>query len=271
MDEHITAHRKGFATGYTAITRAGEKPCDTGLNFGILRLMPGESYRVTTREEMAFLHMDGAVQVTVDGNVYHDTRCSVFDDSPFCVHCPVRTEIEIFAESEIEMAVCGTPNDKDFPVEVYFPEMTANEHRGKGQVDEACLRFVRTIFDDSNSHPNAELVLGEVVNFPGRWSSYPPHHHPQPEIYHYRFTQEQGFGHAELGEDVLKIRQNDTVKILDEKDHAQCSAPGYGMYYIWLIRHLPNNRYTVPEFTHSHRWTMDADAELWRPQVEVVQ
>ena len=86
-----------------------------------------------------------------------------------------------------------------------------------------------------------EKVLGEVVTMPGRWSSYPPHHHPQPEIYHYRFTRPQGYGHAELGDDVLKVKQFDTVKIFDGNDHAQCAAPGYGMYYSWVIRHLPDN------------------------------
>jgi 5-deoxy-glucuronate isomerase len=128
-----------------------------------------------------------------------------------------------------------------------------------------CLRLVRTLFDHSNSHPDAELVLGEVVTLPGRWSSYPPHHHPQPEIYHYRFDRPEGFGHAELGETVLKVRHNDTVRILAGNDHAQCAAPGFAMYYSWVIRHLSGNPYTVPEFTEAYRWTMAPDAPYWRP------
>lgn len=268
MDEHITSHRQGFAYGTTEICRRGEKPCDTGLSMSIVKMEAGDALTQSCAGETAFLHMDGAVKVIIGDKVYHNKRNSLFDDPPFCVHVPDGTEVRFEAETDVEICVCETDNEKPFPVVVYFPEMTANEHRGKGQVDEACLRFVRTIFDGSNSHPNTEMVLGEVVNFPGRWSSYPPHHHPQPEIYHYRFTHPHGFGHAELGEDVLKVRHCDTVKILDEKDHAQCSAPGYGMYYIWLIRHLPNNRYTVPEFTDTHAWTMEADAEIWRPKLE---
>ena len=38
------------------------------------------------------------------------------------------------------------------------------------------------------------MVLGEVLNLPGKWSSYPPHHHPQPEVYFYRFDYPDGFG-----------------------------------------------------------------------------
>ena len=72
--------------------------------------------------------------------------------------------------------------------------------------------------------------------FAGGQSSYPPHHHPQPEIYHYRFTEPQGYGHAE-----------------------------YGMYYSWVIRHLPDNPYTVPEFTEEHAWVMNLEQPFWDP------
>lgn len=52
---------------------------------------------------------------------------------------------------------------------------------------------------------------------------------------------------------------------LFDDDHAQVAAPGYGMYYSWVIRHLPDNPYTVPEFTDDHSWTMNPDAETWHP------
>ena len=127
------------------------------------------------------------------------------------------------------------------------------------------VSIVRTIFDGRN-RPQAKLVLGEVVTFPGRWSSYPPHHHPQPEIYHYRFTDPRGYGHAELGDDVLKVQQHDTIKILDFNDHSQVAAPGYGMYYIWAIRHLDGDPYTVPEFTREHAWlNAPQPPDFWRP------
>jgi 5-deoxy-glucuronate isomerase len=68
-----------------------------------------------------------------------------------------------------------------------------------------------------------------------------------------------------LGEQVFKVRQYDTIKILAGNDHAQCAAPGYGMYYSWVIRHLPGRPYTVPEFTAEHEWTMRPGAQYWQP------
>ena len=110
-----------------------------------------------------------------------------------------------------------------------------------------------------------------MITFPGKWSSYPPHHHPQPEIYHYRFTEPQGFGFGQSGDqqghpNVVTITQNDTLKILNDLVHAQVAAPGYGMYYIWVIRHLDDDPYTVPEFNAEHAWTKDktANQRVWQ-------
>ena len=171
----------------------------------------------------------------------------------------------IDCDTESEFTVYSTANTEPFDARAFAPGDVPTEHRGRDQVGNACYRFVRTIFDRANSDAKAELVLGEVITMPGRWSSYPPHHHPQPEIYHYRFTKPGGFGHAELGEAVVKVRQYDTTKILHGVDHAQAAAPGYGMYYSWVIRHLPDNPYIVPEFTEEHAWVVDDNAEIWRP------
>jgi 5-deoxy-glucuronate isomerase len=38
------------------------------------------------------------------------------------------------------------------------------------------------------------------------------------------------------------------------------------MYYSWVIRHMPDNRYSDPEFKDEHKWIMQADSQYWRPQ-----
>ncbi|MBI3452648.1 MAG: 5-deoxy-glucuronate isomerase [Rhodospirillales bacterium] len=265
MTVHIARHRAGFQPGWTDIAAIDDTTDPTGLGLAVLALPAGGRHREKTPGETAFLLMSGDVAVTVGNRRVDMGRGSLFDDGPSCVHLPAGAEIAIEARTASEFTVYRCANTQPFAPAVYLPADTADEHRGKGQVGDACLRLVRTIFDRSNSDANAELVLGEVVTLPGRWSSYPPHHHAQPEIYHYRFTHPQGYGHAEMGEAIYKVRQFDTVKILGGNDHAQCAAPGYGMYYAWVIRHLPDNPYTVPEFTPEHRWTTDRDAKIWRP------
>jgi 5-deoxy-glucuronate isomerase len=58
----------------------------------------------------------------------------------------------------------------------------------------------------------------------------------------------------------MNIEAKDTIKILDQKDHAQVSAPGYGMFYVWSIRHLTDLPYGVPIFTEEHVWTKEKTA-----------
>jgi 5-deoxy-glucuronate isomerase len=204
----------------------------------------------------------GAVDATLG-------RASLFDESASCVHAAAGTTVSIEAVADAELTVYDCANPATFAARVFTPDDVPDEQRGRGQVRNRCLRLVRTIFDARNSPAEALLVLGEVVTLPGGWSSYPPHHHPQPELYHYRFTAPQGYGHAELGESVVKVRANDTICILPGHDHAQCAAPGYGMYYSWVIRHLPGLPYSVPEFAGEHSWTMSPGANVWWPrQVE---
>ncbi len=266
MTLHITEHRSGFPLGRTSITRHDEVKDNVAISFEVWKLEEGSSFSLTLEHETAFLLMSGAVSGMIGGKPFSYNRSSLFDESSSCIHGAAGTLVEARCETETEFTVYSCDNVKSFEARVFKPEDVDNEPRGEGQVDGRCLRYVRTIFDGSTSDPNAELVLGEVVTMQGGWSSYPPHHHHQPEIYHYRFTEPQGYGHGELGETVLKVRHNDTVKILSPNDHAQCAAPGYGMYYSWVIRHLPGNPYTVPEFTEEHTWTMDPGARFWRPR-----
>lgn len=261
MTLHLTDHRQGFQSGYTAITVCDEAVDNTGIALGILNLAIGAQLKETVDCETAYLLMQGECTVELeDHQMIHAKRDCLFDQNPWCIHVAAGTELRLHAEAACEWAVLSVPNTLPFETRVFTPELIRQEARGKGQVGEACLRTVRTIFDRENSDPNCELVLGEVITLPGRWSSYPPHHHPHPEIYHYRFTHPQGYGHGEAGEAVFKIKAFDTLKIPPFQDHAQCAAPGYGMYYLWVIRHLPNQPYSVPEFTAEHAWILQSQS-----------
>lgn len=270
MQDYLIRHPQGFSYGYTPITRMGEQAFDTGINFGILKMKRGETLAVNSAYESAYLLIQGHCIFSCEGVEQHAERQSCFNEDPYALHVASGQQATITAVKECEFAVSEVENANTFPTRIYSPaNILESEHRGKGLLNNTAYRLVRTIFDLRNS-PHAKLVLGEVITAPGRWSSYPPHHHDQPEIYHYRFTEPQGYGHAECGEQLFKVRQFDTYKILDANDHSQAAAPGYGMYYIWVIRHLDGKPYMVPEFTHEHSWTksQDADTRVWRGTFE---
>lgn len=266
MSEFLIRNTQGFPPGLTSITKIGDSQHDTGIHFGILRLRPGEEIDVASQWESAYLLISGVCEFIHDAVNKKVMRQSCFDEDPFVLHLARHNSARIRALADCEFAVSQVENASNFPTQIFdATNMIEREMRGKGLLGDTAYRIVRTVFDMRN-RPLSRLVLGEVINAPGRWSSYPPHHHPQPEIYHYRFTEPQGYGHAECGDEVFKVRQFDTYKILNQNDHAQTSAPGYGMYYIWVIRHLENNPYIAPEFTQEHSWTKvkDADNRVWK-------
>lgn len=266
----VPAPGRAFPTGETCVVRTGSRrtdPAGMGMEFAVLRLRAGQTHRETTALETVLVLLDGNVEVTMSGRVLLATRRSLFDEGPTTFHCGAGTRLMIRARSRAaEFAVIRAENARALPVRAYPPAGTATEDRGAGLAQGACRRLVRTIFDYA-TRPDSALVVGEVVNFPGRWSSYPGHHHPQPEIYHYRFTLPQGYGHAEVGDAVFKVRHGDTTTIPGGLDHAQVSAPGYGMYYLWVVRHLPRRPYQGFKFTREHTWLLDPHQQGWQPSV----
>ena len=256
-----------FASGETVLTREeiASDASDPRMDFSIVRLPAGSTRQEIHPKESVWVLLQGSAQLGFAGTESSVQRQSLFNEPPTALHLGPDTPVTILSTGEgSEWALIRTTNARAFPAKLFLPADLFPEYRGAGLVQEACLRNVRLIFDRM-ARPEANLVVGEVVNYPGRWSSYPPHHHDQPEIYHYRFTDSRGYGHAELGDDVIKVRANDTIFIPPGLDHAQVSAPGYGMYYLWMIRHLPGNPYTGFTFAEEHKWTLDPAQQGWTP------
>ena len=268
-DSFLPGPRAGFPPGYSAITRAQKvavvTTAEPEMDFGIRRTAAGEIVAETHASETAWMLLHGEAEMEFAGRRETVRRQSLFDEAPTALHLGPASPVTIRAlAADTEWAIVRTVNERSCAPTLYRPADLKPEYRGAGLVQDACLRNVHLIFDRA-TRPEANLVLGEVVNYPGRWSSYPPHHHDQPEIYHYRFTHPDGYGHAELGDEVLKVRAYDTVIIPAGLAHAQVSAPGYGMYYLWMIRHLPGNPYTGFTFAPEHTWTLDPSQPGWLP------
>jgi len=254
------AHEREFPYGYTVI---GADHPETLMDFGILRLKPGQSFTAQPGKERAFIFLDGKAELAWEGRKITVARSSLFDEAPWCLSVAADSQVAITAQGTgAELSVHATENPRSFPSHLYTPQECRSEQRGKGTMNETSTRIVRTIIEDpAAAHSN--LVLGEVITYPGKWSSYPPHHHPQPEIYHYRFQRPEGFGVCQIGDEAYVLRERDTVIIPPGAVHPHAAAPGYAMFYIWVIRHLDGNRYDTPTFVPEHTWVTDPKAKIW--------
>ncbi len=265
----IPQNGHSFPIGYTAITEEDGKHGDMLMDFGILKLEASQVFRGADEKERAFLLMQGAVtfEWSHDGGAesHTITRSNVLDEEPTVLHVSAGVAVSITADGEeAELAVQARRNEKVFQSRLWKPGDYRSDRFGEGTLQDTSTRTVRTVFDAATA-PDSVMVLGEVINHPGKWSSYPPHHHAQPEIYHFRHFPRQGFGLSIQGEEVFIVRNGDTVTIPPSVVHPQCAAPGYAMYYLWMIPHLEGDRFGPDSrvFRPEHEWVMDPKAPIW--------
>lgn len=234
------------------------------MDFGVLSLSKGDSYKFLEAKECVFTLLTGEVIFKYEGKEEKALRNSCFHENPTVLHVPENTEVVILSESEkTEILLQSTKNSKRFEAKIYREAdlLCPTEMRGAGTLNEASTRIVRTFFDRSTC-PETNFYIGEVVSYPGKWSSFPPHFHTEPEIYFYKFLPENGYGFAEMGDEVYKVKNNDLTGMPENITHSQCTAPGYAEYYLWVIR-LRDNVNMVTNVVQEHAWTAKEGAKYF--------
>ena len=191
-------------------------------------------------KEIAILLLQGSVKFSTDNLSVVGKRKNVFEDGPYVIHVCKDKKIKVTALTNCEILYQSTTNNKIFKSKIYRPKDILHQVGGQGVLEGTMLRDINTVFDYENA-PYSNMVLGEVLTRQGRWCSYVPHHHPQPEVYYYKFLRPEGFGGCFLNENVYYIKDGSCCYINGGSTHVQSTAPGFAMYYAWMIRHLKNN------------------------------
>ena len=242
---------------------------ETGKNSHMLmdvrvqKLAAGQKIQILEQEkETAVMLLAGKVVFVFEGRLENAGRRSVFRDKPYCLHCCRGKERSVTAVEDSRVLIQQTKNSGTFDTVFYTPEMCTLQEFGKEQWEGAAHRQVLTVFDYENA-PYSNMVMGEVFHKPGCWSSYPPHYHPQPELYYYEFDKPQGFGVGFDGEQCFKVGDQGCLAITPMHPHQQAAAPGYRMYYVWLIRHLEGDPWRKTRIVDpEHEWLDHSDYQV---------
>ncbi|MCQ2437160.1 MAG: 5-deoxy-glucuronate isomerase [Clostridia bacterium] len=253
--------------GYNAYLTLGVNDHDTRMDVGLLVMAAGDEYTFEeSAKEIALDLLQGKVVFTWGEESVEADRPNTFRDEAWCLHVCKDVKVVVKAVTDAEIYVQMTDNDRVFPCNMYTPERVQTQHAGdKGELMGCMRREIKTFFDYDNE-PESNMVLGEVLNFPGKWSSYPPHHHPQPEVYFYRFDYPDGFGAGFGNGDIYKTRHNG-LSIINHGFHSQGAAPGYAMCYMWGIRHLdgdPWKKTRIDDPEHAWLWKPDANDHIFK-------
>ena len=258
----------GFPKGYTSITEINGKFSNMLMNFGILELETGKTFSCDDPLEKIVVLLSGEIQAEWDQNSVRAQRNHCFDENIWTLNIDRNTGYTITGIApNSELAVISTENELAFDPRIYTRSNTIQEVRGRNTMEDCGRRIVRTSMDKRIT-PHSNIMFGEDVHFPGRWAGFPSHSHDQPEVYFYKFAPKDGFGLLRIGDAGELIEHNDTITIDPNFVHPQVAAPGYAMYFLWVIRHLKDNPYLKPDFDEKYLWTEEKGAKYW-PDIEV--
>ena len=186
----MVRHQKdNFPPGLTLIVNDADTPAapnasaaQTGsaaapsmmLDFGIIALDGGGQWSDASGRERALLLISGSVRFEWDGCTREARRASCFDENPEALQIPAGMPVKLTAgENGAELAYEACINPAAFEPVYYSKDDIRADVFGAGVMNEASIRTVRTVFDGENAE-FSQMVLGEVINHPGKWSSYPP-------------------------------------------------------------------------------------------------
>ena len=236
------------------------------LEVDMLRLRPGEkkTYREENKE-YGLVVLGGTCSVVGDGFSFESVgkRKDVFDGPAASVYIPRNKEFTVAGVTEVTVAVCKSPAEKDFEPIYIKPEEVIIKDLGKP----GWRRQAHFILDERV--PANLIYIGEAFVGGGSWASYPPHKHDDDnmptegileEIYYYEFDKPQGFGiqrvYSKEGDldETYTVRSGDFVEI-PRGYHPFCCAPGYQNYYLWIM--AGKNRGFFMTTEESHRWLND--------------
>jgi len=252
--------------GYNTYIDLDTDDMGTLMDVGLLLMDEGDKFVFDEADkEIAVLLFSGKVTYEWDDKVVEAARPDCFHYEAYCLHAGKGTKITLTAHEHSELYIQKTLNDKPFEAVMYDPSKIDVELKGyNGELKGAMQREIKTFFDLSNA-PYSNMVLGEVLNHPGKWSSYPPHHHPQPEVYFYRFDYPDGFGAGFANGEIYRTGHNG-LAVINHGFHSQTAAPGYAMCYAWGIRHLdgdPWDKTRIDDPEHAWLWKDDANEHIY--------
>lgn len=257
---YFTSYREAW--GYTPVVT----PETGGLRFielGILRLRPGEGYHVESgSRETALIVLSGRCAVEAGGSRFDGVgeRVSVFEGNAHGVYSPAGVPLRVEAVTPLEAALAFAPGEGGgHPVHVR-PEENYARTVGK----HTWTRLVRDVIGKNVAAE--KLFVGETVNEPGNWSSYPPHRHDvdnppeevdMEEVYFFKVDPPQGFGFQRVYtgdgrvDEAFVIKHNTAVS-LPEGYHPVAAAGGYRVYYLWVLAGM--RRELCPREDPDHAW-----------------
>jgi 5-deoxy-glucuronate isomerase len=214
------------------------------LGLDVVRLAAGEAWKAKLAdEEAALVVMSGKCSVRVGQETFEGVggRADMFAGPASVVYLPRRSEVEVRAETKLELAFAHVPCDRDLPVKLITPDQVKLVSAGM-----ANWRRDLRLYIPPGSAIGQRMILGETINPPSNWSGIPPHKHDEhssvenvlEEFYLFKVKPANGDGVQLLmqnGQAAAHVVHNDDVAVLLDGYHPTGALPGTTVGYLWLL------------------------------------
>jgi len=257
---------KSTQSGYTDLVEPGQHGLQY-IGLGLLSLDDGDAWETKfDGREALLVILSGQCDISSGGTTWDrlGQREDVFDGPPASVYCPPESQCRVVGRGTVSVAVCTSLAERGPTPTLIRPEEVVSKEVGLNSFQ----RTVRTIVS-ADSLPAQRILVGETLNPPARWSSFPPHKHdchrpPQEskleEVYYYRIRPKQGFGiqrvYGDGFDETYAIQDGDAVAI-SHGYHPVAAPPGYELYYLWVL--AGEERVMHPCEDPNHAWVAAQD------------
>jgi len=212
------------------------------LSFSIIREEKGVLKGNTEKEETVFVITEGKCSFYIEKNLIGVMkRKNVFEEPPCAVYLPPFFEYTIEFEKKTEICVVGCPGRGTGKPKF----LNSKEIKFRRVGEETYFRNITDIIPES--FQAEKIILGETINDPGNWSSYPPHKHDQDnppleialeELYFFKITPPTGFGVIRIfdeSQDNLFLIKNNELVTIPKGYHPVSVVPKHQIYYLWAL------------------------------------
>jgi 5-deoxy-glucuronate isomerase len=237
------------------------------IDLSLADLAADETLELAADPERAAVILSGRVDATAGDTALGIAggRASVFEAPGHTVYAPAGTPLTLRAvdgPAQVAVAAAPAPGADAPPARIIGPDDQRIAEVGEGN----WARTVRTILGPE--HPAGRLLLGETINPPGNWSSYPPHRHDRhdpprevnlEEVYLFRVDPPGGFGvqirYDEEGHEEAFLVRDDDIVAIRSGFHPVVAASGYSLYYLWVM--AGEGREMMPYMDPAHVWVQN--------------
>jgi len=239
----------------------------------------GENYEEYSKDqEVALTILGGRCDIDVDESLsWKDLggRPSVFEGLATAAYIPRDTGYSVKARGSVDIMKAKAPVDQQTKAFLVRPEDVVV--RSVGALN--WKRDIRMLIDQES--PSSRLIIGETLDPPGGWASYPPHKHDVEnppcearleEVYFFLVKPTSGFGVQVLYTptdatdpfDEAYVLRNGCAVVIPRGYHPVVAAPGYTLYYFWAMAGERKEFRCIDDPQHS--WIKDMEPIVSAPR-----